>query len=325
MVLFALALAKASTPEIATAPTLAPVQRERPLELRVLYLDDPRLPSLAPAQRRTLEAKVAELLLGWFGYHAHLREVGTENLPAFFAAHAAIFRTHATLLRGEIDPAREADRERLGVTIRRTLVPLSLAEIGAWLPSPVPATREEAVRRLGERFLARWQEIRGIPLAGGGTVADPARTELNSYLHWCALMYELEEADLVFTNSMIIDVEEEMPLPVIARGGVVAGNTNANRHNAFGAAAVVGLLPFLSHAPFWLRERGAIPEAERLDAIATLTLHELGHMLLRRSHPADHPRGCVHTPEPALRYYDWHLAIRKNGPCPLPHSLLTGY
>ncbi len=68
-----------------------------------------------------------------------------------------------------------------------------------------------------------------------------------------------------------------------------------------------------------------IPDAERLDVIATLTMHELGHMLLRLDHPVDHPSSCLHAPAVGLRYYDWHVDVRKNGPCPLQHRKLTSY
>jgi hypothetical protein len=306
-------------------PPLVPVARDQPLELRVLYLEDPRLPTLGVAQRRALAHKVEELLLAWFGYRARLREVGARNLAGFFAAHAAAFRRHAALLAGEIDSSDAASAEKMRAALPRMLAPLSLAEISERFQLGAVATRAEAVTRVAERFNARGREIRAIPVPGGGTLADPAHPELNSYLHWCALMYEQEEADLVFTNTIILGADEQMPLPVVVRGGVTTGNTNANRHNAFGAAAVVGLFPFLSDAPFWQRERGVIPDAERLDVVATMTLHELGHLLLRLGHPADHPQHCVHTPEPALRYYDWHRAIRSGGPCRLPHPVLNGY
>jgi hypothetical protein len=320
----ALTIGRAATTMRIEVPTLQEVPRDRAHELRVLYLEDPRLPTLNAAQRGELLTKVEHLLRDWHGYRVRLREVGAKNLADYFATHAAVFRKHTEIVRMAIDPTLEQDRARLRAVIQGAFAPHPLARLERHFPGAAFTSHEQAVTVACDFFVQRCQEIRSIPLSDGGTLAVPKQPELNSYMHWCALMHEMEEADLVFTNSMIVGADMQMPLSVIARGGVTTGNTNANRHNAFQAAAMVGLFPFLSDAPFWLRERGPIPEAERLDVIATMTMHELGHMLLRLAHPEDHP-GCVHAPAGRLRYYDWHADIRQNGPCRLEHTRLKNY
>ena len=299
------------------------VPKDRAYELRVLYLEDPRLPTLDSARRRELYGKLEDLLHAWYGYHATLREVGAKDLAGYFAAHADVFRKHRAIVSLRIDPDREYDCDRLRATIERALAPHSLATIQQKLSPVKIASNGQAVVAAYGHFVARLQEIRSLPLPDGSMFADPKRPELNSYMHWCALMHEMEEADVVFTNSMIVGADAEMGLTVVGRGGIMTGNTNANRHNVFGAAVVVGLFPFLSDAPFWLRERGPIPDDERLDAIATMTMHEFGHMLLRRAHPQH--SNCVHDPSVGLRYYDWHRAIRTAGPCRLEHLRLAHY
>ena len=52
---------------------------------------------------------------------------------------------------------------------------------------------------------------------------------------------------------------------------------------------MVGLFPFLSDAPVFLRERGRIPENELPDVIATLCMHEMGHFFLRYAELDMHP------------------------------------
>jgi hypothetical protein len=307
------------------APALQEMPHDRDYEIRVLYLEDPRLPTITAAQRGELYGKVEHLLLTWFDYRARLREVGQKDLAGYFAAHAGAFRDHPDILRMNLETNVAADSREVRKIIQSALAPLSPAEIQEQFGFKSRPAPEEAVTLAYNHFVKQLAEIRSIPLARGGTFADPAHPELNRYMHWCALTYEMTEADLVFTNSMIAGADAEMSLTIIARGGVTTGNTNANPHNPFGAAAMVGLFPFLSDAPFWMRERGPIPDAERLDVIATLTMHELGHMLLRRAHPSDHAANCVHRPPPRLRYYDWHLAIRKDGPCLLPHTKVSHY
>jgi hypothetical protein len=306
-------------------PALTEVAKDRPCELRVLYLEDPRLPTLSAAQRAELGTKVEGLLLAWFGYRATLRPVGQANLAEYFTVHAERLRAHPDILAMDLDIESTTDRLRLRTCLGKALTGYTPGEIQELLQASVLETRAQAITAAEEHMRRRLREIRAIPLAGGGTFFDPARPELNSYMHWCALMYEMDDADLVLTNGMIAGADLEMEAGIIARGGITTGNTNANRHNAFGASAMVGLFPFLSDAPFWLRERGAIPEAERLDTIATMVMHELGHLLLRAQHPINHPANCVHMPAPRLRYYDWHRAIRQDGPCQLPHPKLTSY
>ncbi len=307
------------------APPLREVPKDRAIELRVLYLEDPRLPMLNAAQRKELLGKVEQLLQRWYGYRASLREVGHLNLAEYFTTHAGVFRKHPEIVKMALNPDRAIDRGRLRAVIKKALAPHPLAIIEGQLHAGKLESHEQAATLAYDVFLQRLRELRSIPLPDGSTLADPMRPELNSYMHWCALTHEMTEADLVFTNSMIVGADMEMGLTIISRGGVTAGNANANPHNAFQSAVVVTMFPFLSDAPFWLRERGPIPEAERLDVIATLTMHELGHMLLRTDHPVGHPSSCVYAPAVRLRYYDWHVDIRKNGLCPLPHRKLTSY
>ena len=65
-------------------------------------------------------------------------------------------------------------------------------------------------------------------------------------------------------------------------------------------------------------------DAERLDVIATLCLHEMGHFFCRYAEHYDHPN-CVHVAPTGLNYYAWHQAVRAAGPCRLAHQTTSRF
>jgi hypothetical protein len=290
-------------------------------ELRVLYLEDDRLPTLDPAQVTELCAKIENLVKEWFGYRVRMRVVGRRSLSDYFAANERIFRRYPSLIQNfELDPTRPADQGKITEAIARDFRARPLPAIEGYLRTENLGSHAAAVKFAYRQFVDQLLELRAIPLANGKPFFAPDHGRLNSFPHWCALLKEIEEADFIFTNSMVLGADTTMPIYVIARGGVTTGATDNNSHNPFQVAAMVGLFPFLSDAPIFLRERGRISETERLDVIATLCLHELGHFLLRHAENYDHA-GCVHRAPARLNYYEWHQAVRKAGPCPLPHVI----
>ena len=300
-------------------PPLKDLPKDRPYELRVLYLEDPRLPTLETAQRAELYTKIHRLLATWLGYRVTLREVGHHSLAAYFSAQDQLFTAHAALIREtEIVSSDPRGAERLRATIARDfrLRPLPLIE--RYLHAGPLTTQSAAIEIALRQFSAKLTELRAAPLADGTPFFDAAQPRLSSFAYWAVLMEQIREVDFVFTNSMIAGADTGMPIYVIARGGLTTGLTDNNDHSPYQAATMVGLFPFLSDAPVFLRERGRIPDDERLDVIATFCLHELGHFFLRYAEHYDHPR-CVHVAPTGLNYYAWHQAVRAAGPCLLPH------
>lgn len=300
-------------------PPLKDLPKDRPYELRVLYLEDPRLPTLEPAQRAELYTKLQRLAATWLGYRVSLREVGHHALSAYFSAHDTLFAAHAAEIRAiaiEDPVARGAERLRAAIARDFRLRPLPLIE--RYLRAGPLTTPAAAVETALRQFSAKLTELRATPLADGTPFFDATQPHLTSFAYWAVLMEQIREADFVFTNSMIAGADTGMPLYVIARGGLTTGLTHNNDRNPYQNATMVGLFPFLSDAPVFLRERGRIPDDERLDVIATFCLHELGHFFLRYTEYYDHPR-CVHVAPTGLNYYAWHQAVRAAGPCLLPH------
>ena len=193
-----------------------------------------------------------------------------------------------------------------------------------YLPGSAFTTTDKAADAATEQFLDRFAEIQRIPLSGGGSFADPAHPLVSSYVHWAVLQYECREADFILTNTMMASADTQMPIYVISRGGITLGNTDNNPYNPYQGTTVVGLFPFLSDAPFFLRQRGALPDDERMEVVATFCMHEFGHLFERCIEYYDHPH-CVHVAPPRLDLYQWHREIRQNGPCQLPHQKLPSF
>ncbi len=302
-------------------PPLRLLSHDRHYELRTLYVEDPRLPRLSETQRTALYAKITRLLSDWLGYTVKLREVDARGLAAQFAKSEQIFAQRTGDIREtDFDPFGGQGATMLGQVIARALRARPLPMIEGYLKSGPLSSQAEAVEVARARFLNRLNDLRAIPTESGQPFYDPAQSRFSSFGHWWLLMEEIQEADFVLTNSMIVGADQQMPIYVIARGGLTTGLTINNHRSPYQAATMVGLMPFLSDSPLFLRERGRIPEEERLDVIATFCLHEMGHFFGRFAEHYDHPN-CAHVAPTGLNYYEWHKSVRGQGPCPLVHKI----
>ena len=311
----------------ASIPPLPDLPNDRTYTLRVLYLEDERLPTLSPDQLRELYAKAEKLLLDWYGYRVHIQDAGRRSLTGYFLSHNAVFEKPAFAdgLKGMIlDIDTSEGRKELLESVRRDFESRPLTQIAAYLHREDLKTKEQAARAAARLFLDRLAEIRNIRLPDGRRFYDKLTARLTSFPHWDVLLYDVDDADFILTNSMMASADSAMPIYVIIRGGITTGMVTNNLHNSYRACGVVGLYPFLSNAPFFLRERGRIPREDLLDLVATFWMHELGHFFLRLAEAYDHPH-CVHVAPLGLSYPGWYYEIKKYGACTLEHRRLTKY
>lgn len=306
-------------------PPLTPLAKDRPYVLRTLYLEDPRLPTLTELQRHELYQRLERLMGQWYGYRVQVREVAQHGLADYFARHEDLFRRNASDIAPiEIDLEAPGAREMVALTIAKDFKTRDLKVIETYLRAGPLTSRTEAVNLATAKFTTQLAAIRGLALPDGTVLADRTRPHLNSYPHWNVMLRNMEEADFVLTNSVVVGADTDMPIYVISRGGVTTGITNNNDYNAYQGVSMVSLYPFLSDAPVFARERGAIPPGELLEVIATMCLHEFGHLFLRSAEIYDHAH-CVHVAPARFDYYRWHLAIRRAGPCPLVHGTVPWF
>ncbi len=308
-------------------PKLPDLPKNKAYALRVVYLEDDRLPTLKPEELRELYHKVEDLLQNWYGYNVTIVDQGRRPLSAYFLARNKMFDQplYADALRSmELDVDSPEGRKRLLAAIDKDFAGRDLSQLRSYLGRSDIVTKPAAVRAAAGLFLRKLQQIRALKLPDGSPFYDKLTARLTSFPHWATMLYEVDDADFILTNSMLVSADQSMPIYVIIRGGITTGMVDNNVRNPYRAAGMVGLMPFLSNAPYFMRERGLLPKEERLDVIATFWMHELGHFFLHAAEAYDHPH-CVHVAPRGLQYVGWHYDVRQHGPCTKDHPALEKF
>jgi len=300
------------------ASKLKPVPRDGVLRLRVLYLEDPRVPLITASQRQELYRRVEALAGRWYGYRLELLEVGSRDLAQEFARRGPFDDAdqEACFEQERIEPDTLAGRWALRSVAERVYAERGPEVFDQAFPGtrgvPASQAREAAL----SHFTRLYGAVSGMRNGSGALLGTPQQKRMYSFLHWVAYTRWTREADFLLTNATMVEAEGSMPLYVLARGGVTTGLTDNNAAAPYGAAGVVTLLPFLSGERFAQPAAPETPLPERLDAAATMWMHELGHFLLRYGEIYGEP-GCVHSASTSLNYFQWHRAIRKaDNACP---------
>lgn len=297
----------------ASFPELRPLSHETEHTLRVLYLEDPRLPGPGKGEREKLYRKIEVLLNAWYSYKVKVKEVGAENLLERFQKDSSVFETEKAkdfLRRNRIDLGALGANDVILQTIRTDLKQREESQIRRYVTLRPGASKGDAVNAVYAVFEDRLTRLRAIRVGKDGETLHNRRwADTQSFTHWEIFLSELREADFVLTNTIIAGPDASMPLYVAVRGGITNGFVTNSAHNPYQAVGVVAMLPFLSDAPFFIKERGKL--SGELDILATFWMHELGHFFLRmKEHYGE--AGCVHVAPEGLRLADWHQAIRKS-------------
>ena len=295
---------------------LAPIPKEGIHTIRVLYLEDPRLPAFGAARRKALYARTEGLLKSWYGYSAEFKEVRAESLEKFFtdekSAGALSFAKNASQIgHDDIDLSKAAHRKKLRKIIEEDVERRSMEQLKEYFDIPENADKNVAAAIAQQTFMSRLSSVRAITVAGGETFFSKRHRITQAFAYWHSVMSELGEADFILTNSSIVGADTSMPIYVISRGGITNGFVTQSVLNAYGAVGMVGLFPFLSDDPFFLEHRGKVEESEREDLIATFWMHELGHFFLRAEEMYGEP-GCVHAAPIGLKTLQRYRAIKQS-------------
>ena len=299
-------------------PNLKLIPKEGLHRLRVLYLEDPRVPQITAPGRQELYRRVEKLAKRWYGYQIELLEVGARDLAQEFARPGPFDDSdqEACFQRSRIEPGTPEGQGALRLVVDRIYQERGPDVFNQAFPKTrdMPAWRacEEAV----SLFTQLYGSVSGLRSRAGALLGTPEQKRMYSFMHWVAFSRWTREADFILTNATMVEAEGTMPLYVLARGGVTTGVTDNNPEAAYGAASVVTLLPFLAGERFTKPAAPETPSPERLDAAATMFMHELGHFLLRYGEIYGEP-GCVHSASTSLNYFKWHRTIRRaDNACP---------
>jgi len=308
-------------------PPLRAIPKNREYTLRVAYWEDPRLPTLQRSWRNWLYMRMEYLLRKKYGYRVRIVEVEHVPLAAVFERKKDYLESD--MIQGYLKTAiLKVEGESNQILLLEVIVAAfkgkKMRDIAGYKDLGMKGATLD-VDHVRKTFLAKLKTIRSTPLPKGGTFRDPKHPEFTVFNYWSALLTDLRTADFVLTNTVAAGADMTMPIYVIARGGITTGMIQGNRHNKFQAAGYLGLFPYLSDAPFFLEKRGRFQnDRHRLEAIATMWQHELGHFFLRYKEHYGHPN-CVHAAAPGLDYIGWHDRIKASKKCPLPHGIVKTY
>lgn len=309
-------------------PLLKPLPKNAPVKLRVLYLEDDRLPTLDAAQRKDLYRRVEKLTKHWFGYTVALQEVGARPLRIEFAGDRMPFaspRQQACLASARLDLGTPAGRDSLEDLVGREFAARGREVFERLFPETAGMDPAQARATAAARVRSTNAWLSGLNTKAGPLVRSAEDRRLTSTLHWMVYIREQTEADFVITNTAMIEPDNDMPVYVLARGGLTTAFVDNNKKAPYGAAGAVTLLPFLSGESLFVPDAKPTTASENIDVAATMWLHELGHFLNRYGEMYGEA-GCVHVASESLEYFKWHRAIRKaDNKCSRPPAVVPKF
>ncbi|MES0490290.1 MAG: hypothetical protein ABUK01_09880 [Leptospirales bacterium] len=309
-------------------PELKPLDKTKTYKIRVLRVQDERLPDFSSSEYEELYREIEIGVKKYLGYTIQLEEVGQKEIISFFASFSEAFMQPPFrfwvgnhYLRLNLDK----DRERLRETISNEIKHRSPKIVTNYIPVEKRSeinTHKKTVDYFYAEFLRKHNEIGSTNTLKPTPLRDGQYEITQQYMYWSALLMNIREADLVITNSIIAGADEGMPVYVINRGGVTSAITENSIYNEFQGTIAMTLFPFISHEDFFQEARGSIPEHRVVYIIAMMAVHEFGHLLGRYREYYDAP-GSPHNAPRGLAYYEWYRKIYKNQPPETPVKLET--
>jgi|GEM_PF-3559586 len=292
-------------------PDLKPIAAGKDVALAVRYVENPDLLSLDAATRTKLYRMVEKYAMEAYKISLKITEEGAVKMADYFKSVQAWFNESPIGF-----PAQAyliswfaMDREaRIAETIAATLKQHDAAKIREYLGenSSLDALTAKFIITLGKIYSEK--DLRGRPLLfGKNRNSEPQY----SFGHWSTILQGEKTVDFILTNGGIIGADNGMPIYVIARGGVTSAFVENNAHRPYQGVGVLGLYPFLAETKFFTEKRGVLTPEEKFEAIAWVWLHELGHLLFKKSENYSFA-DSVHRAPPDLRYYEWAKRVRSS-------------
>ena len=303
--------------------TLRDLPLEREYVITVLRVIDDRLPSLSEDEFQDMLDRTRAYIREYLGYDVKFFLKANLGLLEFMRSMEFIrsSKEMAELKKSLLDPDDPGDRERLRSSIRNLVEGTDESVLRDYIPGYGNfKSRRDLSEHLCAQYVRKLNRIRLIATKKGA-LADPPYEEALTYPFWELALRHLKGSHFIFTNTIMADMELDIPIYVVLRFGITTGMVTENRRNEFGAAGVMFTMPFISRDGFFEAEREeAIPPERLTDVIALYTVHELGHFLNHYRDYYDH-RNCIMVPANDLNYYRWYRE-RKEKKCGLKHEKL---
>ncbi len=318
-----LAACQSAAPVAGPGERTVPLPRlpDGPVELRVAYLVNPRLPRMDAAQLQALLAATRQAV--WEHFGVEVRFTTPREMP-IAEAFAAIPPARRARARAEAYDfvAGTGDRARLDQVFTDELPAGGpLAEQVAYAQPFAPGLRTGATAaEFGHAMVAlqlqRLAEWRRMPALDGGPAIDGSG--YNGYPFWVALGYAGLPYELLLTNQLIASIEYVDPeVHAAVRGGYANGLTTYGSGARYGTVSVWSTFGFSGNGDDLVRwrdgERYTPDEAARLAGVAAA--HEIGHQLFHFLHPFGKP-ACLMDPVPMFAYRAWAARLSARD-CPI--------
>lgn len=295
-------------------PLQEPRKGER-YELIVDYIEDPLLPSFEEKELKDLLHRIEDYAREYLKIKLKLRLREKRAIDDFFKAKRTDFE-HPFLSyparAWHIDLVDPAASEKTAAAIREAIRDRPEDLLEEYF-GPIPDDREAYVKRIQARFDQRLGSIYAEKDSTGKPLfdprANPGRREQISFAHWDSILYQEQDVDFYLTNTILAGPDTGMPLYVINRGGVTSGFVENNEHRPYKGVGMIAVYPMLSNGEFFRATRGSWTREEELDCVAFIWLHELGHLLLRKSENYT-LEGSIHRAPIDLDYRAWMQAAK---------------
>ena len=308
------------------SPTRVPVPLPRlpegPIELRVVYLENPRFTSLSGHEQQAVLASATAIVKANFGRDVVFSAPEVRPIASYFdmidrGTRAALAGLIFDFKRPTKDPARLiADMEK------------SLREAGEDLDAMIDFAAPHLTAPIKDRtysslasalVLTQLQRIGALAAqtaADGKPVLDAQ--PYNEVMYWDVMYRTRLPYEVVITNQLLASVEYgNNSVHSALRGGITNGFTTPNEASRFGTTAILSVYPFVSDdaAIRALREGETYTRADALRYAGVMLAHELGHQLWHLGHPFGRT-ACVMSPAPMLHFRRWVEALSP-ADCPL--------
>ena len=303
-------LATACATRVETRVVPLPALPPGPIDIRVAYAVNPRLPKMDAQQIELLLESMQKAVIDHFGLQLRFLPVQVVPIESLFDTIPTTRRADA--LKNVYDfKSGTGDRRRLDLAFARGFRQNGepLTEMVEFARPYTGALSQPDFETFGERMAAL--QLEGIELwrrreaLDGGPAID--QQPLNEFLMWIALGYGEVPFELILTNQVIASVEYGWPaVHAAVRGGYTNGITTYNRRSRFGTMSIWSTYAFTENDAQLVQlrqgERYSKEEAARLAGLSGA--HEMGHQLLHLSHPFGQP-ACLMYPVPMFSYRDW--------------------
>ncbi|MBI4869161.1 MAG: hypothetical protein HY816_19650 [Candidatus Wallbacteria bacterium] len=298
-------LGSASRFALALLLLLAPRAPAAPRVLEAAVLCFPGLPSISAAEATSAAEAATQMA-------RELLDLDVRIVVRAIVGAEAAFDRH-------VPPARRLDRtapptdqetRKMRAVLEAFLLRTPVRGIDALLP---PGTASRWAEQVVERYLARNAALQRA--LGHDAMTSPRRA-LHCLGTWDRLMRAGHGWDLLVTNGPVLYAPQDgAALHALLRGGIIGGVTIWNiPSRTHGGAAMVSsyCLDSTEAGVAELRGRPPLAGKERVDALAALMTHELGHLLLKLPDNYRHANCLMHPPL-GLAYLEWSRSARPPG------------